>query len=130
MERLTKRTNGKYNQVKGCPLFYKAKPRKNAAIANAVARLAAYEDTGVSPKELQDVVDLFTEATVSGVDIPKELKRWMERCTWHVRKCVELGEKLRSTVEEANFFHKNYEAQVSERIRMERKLRKIGRAHV
>ena len=72
MERLTKRTNGKYNQVKGCPLFYKAKPRKNAAIANAVARLAAYEDTGVSPKELQDVVDLFTEATVSGVDIQQE----------------------------------------------------------
>ena len=124
MERLTKRTNGKYNQVKGCPLFYKAKPRKNAAIANAVARLAAYEDTGVSPKELQDVVDLFTEATVSEVDVPKELKRWMERCTWHARRCVELGEKLSSTVEEANFFHKNYEAQVSERIRMERKLRR------
>ena len=93
-------------------------------LAAWLEELQAYKDTGVSAQELQDVVDLFTEATVSEVDVPKELKRWMERCTWHARRCVELGEKLSSTVEEANFFHKNYEAQVSERIRMERKLRR------
>lgn len=93
-------------------------------LAAWLEELQAYKDTGVSAQELQDVVDLFTEATVSEVDVPKELKRWMERCTWHARKCVELGEKLSSTVEEANFFYKNYETQVSERIRLERKLRR------
>ena len=63
-------------------------------LAEWLEELQAYKDTGVSAQDLQDVVDLFIEATVSDVDIPKELKRWMERCTWHVRKCSELSEKL------------------------------------
>lgn len=66
-------------------------------LAAWLEELQAYKDTGVSVQELQDVVDLFTEVTVSNVDIPKELKKWMDRCTWHVGKCGELREKLDRT---------------------------------
>ena len=91
-------------------------------LAAWLEELQAYKDTGVSAQELQDVVDLFTEATVSNVDIPKELKRWMERCTWHVRKCSELGEELGRAKEEAECFHNNYAIQVNEKERLSRKL--------
>lgn len=93
-------------------------------LAAWLEELQAYKDTGVSAKELQDVVDLFTETTMSEVDIPKEFKRWMERCTWHVRKCSELSKKLSSTEEEANHFHKKYETKTSENVCLERELRR------
>ena len=91
-------------------------------LAAWLEELQAYKNTGVSVQELQDVVDLFTEATVSNVDIPRELKRWMERCTWHVRKCSELSEKLGRAKEEAECFHNNYAIQVNEKERLSRKL--------
>lgn len=63
------------------------------------ARLAAYEKTGLEPEEIQEVVDTFErELGASGAEIPTELKSWMERATFHVRKCAELekeNERLR-----------------------------------
>lgn len=58
---------------------------KDCPIAKAIDKLAAYENTGVSPQELQEVVNLFSEFIEPFV--PAELQNWMERCTWHVRKC-------------------------------------------
>lgn len=53
--------------------------------------LAAYEDTGLEPGEIQEAVNLFPR---KDADIPTELKNWVERCTWHVKKCNELRKEL------------------------------------
>ena len=55
-------------------------------------RLAEYENTGLTPEDIQEAVDLFKEW--KDADVPKELKSWVERCTWHVRKCEELRREL------------------------------------
>lgn len=59
----------------------------------AIMRLAAYEDTGLSPEQIQEAVDLLNDSFYDA-DIPKELISWVERCTWHVRKCNELRTQL------------------------------------
>ena len=72
-------------------------------IAAAIDKLAAYENTGVSPQELQEVVDLFAECVEPFV--PADLQNWMERCTWHVQKCNDQHqeiERLRKELEIAN----------------------------
>ena len=55
--------------------------------------LAAYEDTGLEPEEIQEAVDLFPW---EDADIPAELKRWVERSTWHIRRCNELSKELQA----------------------------------
>lgn len=72
-------------------------------IAEAIDKLAAYENTGVSPQELQEVVNLFSEFIEPSV--PVELQNWMERCVWHVQKCNDQHqeiERLRKELEIAN----------------------------
>lgn len=69
---------------------------------NYVDRLARYEDTGLEPDEIQEAVDLVT---FSGADIPQELKRWVERCTWHVRKCDQLHAELDRVKKELSELH-------------------------
>lgn len=64
--------------------------RSKHEIAN---RLAEYENTGLEPKEIQEAVDLFKDWKDAD-DIPKELKSWVERCTWHVRECWRLSREL------------------------------------
>lgn len=61
-------------------------------IAAAIDKLAAYENTGVSPQELQEVVNLFSEFVEPHV--PAELKNWMERCIWHVQKCNDQRQEI------------------------------------
>lgn len=61
-------------------------------ISAVIDRLAAYENTGVSPEELQEVVNLFVEFV--DPDVPAELKKWMDRCVWHVKKCNEQSSKI------------------------------------
>lgn len=65
----------------GCPL------------AIAINKLAAYENTGLSPEQIQEAVNLLNDSFYDA-DIPKELLSWVERCTWHVRKCNELSTEL------------------------------------
>ena len=72
-------------------------------IAEAIDKLAAYENTGVSPQELQEVVSLFSEFVEPSV--PAELQNWMKRCIWHVQKCNDQHqeiERLRKELEIAN----------------------------
>ena len=72
-------------------------------IAEAIDKLAAYENTGVSPQELQEVVNLFSEFVEPFV--PAELQNWMERCIWHVQKCNDQHqeiERLRKELDIAN----------------------------
>ena len=72
-------------------------------IAAAIDKLAAYENTGVSPQELQEVVNLFSDFIEPSV--PAELQNRMERCVWHVQKCNDQHqeiERLRKELEIAN----------------------------
>lgn len=65
-------------------------------IVAALKRLAAYEDTGLEPEQIKEAVDLLEDTiSMSKVERPKALMDWLERCTWHVRKCDELHEKLK-----------------------------------
>ena len=65
----------------------------NCQIYKAIKKLAAYENTGLSPEQIQEAVDLLSD-NFYDADIPKEIKSWVERCTWHVRKCNDLHAEL------------------------------------
>lgn len=62
-------------------------------VRTVMQRLAAYENTSLSPEQIQEAVDLLNNSFYDA-DIPKELMSWVERCTWHVRKCNELRTQL------------------------------------
>ena len=51
MERLTERWNN-FIRVKGCRTCYPSVWSKRAHMQNAIARLAAYEDSGLTPEEV------------------------------------------------------------------------------
>lgn len=67
--------------------------RKNIPIEYAIALLAAYENTGLSPKDIQEAVDIVSSVFAAS-DLPTELKSWAERCTWHIEQCGKLRKKL------------------------------------
>lgn len=101
MEKLVERTIDSFGIKRAC---LKEPTKKNicngckdncdeCSLKIATERLAAYEDTGLSPKQIQEAVDLLNDSFYD-VDIPKELMSWVERCTWHVRKCNELRTQL------------------------------------
>jgi len=52
MEKLTEYVDGKYIRIKGTKSLYPKNERDGAPLSNAIARLAAYEDTGLEPEEL------------------------------------------------------------------------------
>lgn len=84
MDRLTR-----HDGDKPCCILA-ARMEDNRYCEELYTRLAAYEDTGLTPEEIQEAVDLFPGSD----DLPKEIKSWVERCTWHCRKCAELRAKL------------------------------------
>lgn len=51
MERLTKH-DGRFISVTGCKTLYENEERKSAPASSAIVRLAAYEDTGLTPQEI------------------------------------------------------------------------------
>lgn len=60
-----------------------------AILTSAANLLKAYTRTGLAPADIQKAVDIINDA-IQPDSLPVELKRWVERCTWHVRKCTEL----------------------------------------
>lgn len=52
MERLTERWCKGMVRIKGCSSLYPDKERKGAPATSAIVRLAAYEDTGMTPEEI------------------------------------------------------------------------------
>ncbi|MCB6366619.1 hypothetical protein LI291_10590 [Intestinibacillus massiliensis] len=96
MERLIEIVNGipTYNG-KEChyDIGLTAGEMTSSAAREVMTRLAAYEDTGLEPEEIQEAVDLFPW---EDADIPVELKKWVERGTWHVRRCNEYSKKLQA----------------------------------
>lgn len=55
MERLTEHS-GDSVFIKGCKTLYANQGRKGAPASNAIVRLAAYEDTGLSPEEIKALI--------------------------------------------------------------------------
>lgn len=55
MERLTEHWCDGMIRIKGCSTAYSDKERKGAPATNAIVRLAAYEDTGLTPEEIAEV---------------------------------------------------------------------------
>lgn len=51
VERLTERCDGGI-RIKGCSSLYPDKERKGAPATSAIVRLAAYEETGMTPEEI------------------------------------------------------------------------------
>ena len=60
MERLTEHY-GDHIRVKGNSSIYANKERKSAYLCNAIVRLAAYEDSGLSPDEIPLWIDAESE---------------------------------------------------------------------
>lgn len=59
MERLTERCAGVI-KINGCSTLYYDAERKDAPAANAIVRLAAYEDTGLEPEEIVEVQEAIS----------------------------------------------------------------------
>lgn len=55
MERLTERV-GNFIEVKGNKSLYSCEERKRAYLQNAIIRLCKYEDTGLTPEEIPNIV--------------------------------------------------------------------------
>ena len=53
--------------------------------------LLAYRRTGLSPQEIQEAVDLFSDTNAT---IPEEIKGWVQRAYFHAYKCVELEQQI------------------------------------
>lgn len=53
MEKLTEYVDGKYIRIKGTKSLYPKNERDGAPLSNAIARLAAYEETGLKPEAVE-----------------------------------------------------------------------------
>ena len=53
--------------------------------------LLTYRRTGLSPQEIQEAVDLFSDTNAT---IPEEIKGWVKRASFHAYKCVELEQQI------------------------------------
>lgn len=60
MERLTERI-GDYIRVIGCSTRYRSVECKRAHLSNTIVRLAAYEDSGLTPKEVAEFAKIVKE---------------------------------------------------------------------
>lgn len=65
MERLTEHYGDRYIRIKGCNSFYPREERKSAPASNAVVRLAAYEDTELSPEEIMGLCEMDRRAKMA-----------------------------------------------------------------
>lgn len=53
MEKLTEYVDGKYIRIKGTKSLYPKNERDGAPLSNAIARLAAYEETRLEPEDMK-----------------------------------------------------------------------------
>lgn len=56
MEKLTEYVDGKYIRIKGTKSLYPKNERDGAPLSNAIARLAAYEETRLEPEDMKKSV--------------------------------------------------------------------------
>lgn len=65
MDRLTEHT--RYIRIKNCGTTYGPKEREGAYFHNAIVRLAAYEDTGMTPDEIMALCDMDRRARMANL---------------------------------------------------------------
>lgn len=68
VERLTERWCAGGIRIKGCSTLYQDVERKSAPMASAIARLAAYEDTGLEPEGIQRMKEYMEPFTIRDID--------------------------------------------------------------
>lgn len=71
MERLTEHL-GRYIRIKGLESIYSSEYSKTARLNNAIIKLAAYEDTGLTPEE---IIELLHQ---SNGPLHKKLGQWLQ----------------------------------------------------
>ena len=64
---------------------------------NYIDRLAQYEDTGLAPEEIQEIVDILA---IDDADVKKRLLSWADRYTGHRRKCDNFHKKVSASYKE------------------------------
>ena len=69
-----------------------AMPHCSATDSEEAAELMAYRQTGLTPSEIQEAVDLFKDTNSA---VPDEIKGWVNRASFHARKCVELEKTIK-----------------------------------
>lgn len=99
MERLTEYVDGKYIRIKGTKSLYPKNERDGAPLSNAIARLAAYEDTGLKPEDMKRafnedaVLKLAGQALGMSTDRLRELAQAEKEGRLVVLPC-NVGDKL------------------------------------
>ena len=89
--------------------------------ANIVSEeLMAYRRTGLKPSEIQEAVDLFKDTNAS---VPDEIIGWVQRASFHTRKCVEMEQKIKDLEQQLTGFQvreaKTLKEQLIERLTAE-----------
>lgn len=72
MERMTERCSGGI-RIKGCSTLYPNVERKGAPMASAIARLAAYEDTSLTPEDVKRLKEYMQPFTIQNMDRFREI---------------------------------------------------------
>ena len=79
--------------------------------------LMAYRKTGLTPSEIQEAVDLFKDTNTS---VPAEIIGWVQRATFHARKCAELEQRIKELEQQLTDFQvreaKTLKEQLTERL--------------
>lgn len=73
-----------------------------------LAELAEYRRTGLKAADIQEAVNLLND-TIHPTSLPEELKSWVERCTWHVKRCAELHKEADTLTRELDWKDKAVE---------------------
>ena len=82
--------------------------------ANIVSdELMAYRRTGLKPSEIQEAVDLFKDTNAS---VPDEIIGWVQRASFHTRKCVEMEQKIKDLEQQLTGFQVREAKALKERL--------------
>ena len=66
-----------------------------------IDELMAYRRTGLKPSEIQEAVDLFKDTNRS---VPDEIIGWVQRASFHTRKCAEMEQKIKELEQQLTGF--------------------------
>lgn len=95
MERLTEHYGDRYIRIKGCTSFYPREERKSAPASNAVVRLAAYEDTGLTPEEIERILDAYGRRMTLRTESGQRLEIIRDIPTGRLRELVKAEKEQR-----------------------------------
>ncbi len=95
MDRLTERLSDGCIRIKGCKTVYSGTERKRSHMTSAVVRLAAYEDTGLTPQEINRIIDAYGRGMTLRTDTAERLKIIREIPTERLREIAAAEKALK-----------------------------------